>query len=272
MNRLILFIAIFAVLTLIRFDVASAKILKKIEGGYVKFEANRWGDRDSARSSNIPEFDEMVRIPVVDEAWSDYWIRFADGWIPGWGGKLPGFRGGQGRAYGCNPEEPDGWSTRLMWNEGWRPPDERGMRLYLYKQDRDSRCGDSTPFNPRFPVEGRWHRITQHVRVNTPGNKDALIRQYVNGNLTLEVKNIALRGDVGQNVARIERFWINVFRGGASDNWAVPKDTQIDFKDFYVLDCQPDFSRTDPDETPRCVDEPVVAVELRAPIALYRMR
>lgn len=214
----------------------------------------------------------MVKIPKVDEAWSDYWLRFADGWIPGWGGKLPGFRGGTGRAYGCNPEEKDGWSTRLMWNEGWRDAPERGMRLYLYGQDRDSRCGDSTPFDPRFPEVGRWHRITQYVRLNTPGNKDALIRQYVNGNLTLEMKNIALRGNVGQNVARIERFWINVFRGGASDNWAVSRDTRIDFKDFHILDCQPDFSRTDPDEVPSCAGDPEVAIELRPPTSIYVVR
>jgi hypothetical protein len=125
------------------------------------------------------------------------------------------------------------------------------------------------PFDPRFPEVGRWHRITQFVRVNTPGNKDALIRQYVNGILRLEVKNIALRGNVGQNTARIDRFWIEAFRGGATNSWAVPKDTRIDFQDFYVLDCQPDFSRTDPSAEPRCVDDPVVADTLRPPVRLF---
>ncbi|MCL4764220.1 MAG: hypothetical protein KJ018_20985, partial [Burkholderiales bacterium] len=59
----------------------------------------------------------------------------------------------------------------------------------------------------------RWYCIEQHVRLNTPGARDGVLRAWVDGALALARDDVRLR-DV--EAVRIERVWMNVYHGGTA--------------------------------------------------------
>jgi len=60
-------------------------------------------------------------------------------------------------------------------------------------------------------VKDRWTCLEQYVKLNTPGQKDGILRAWVDGRPAFERTDLRFR-----NVDRlkIERVWMNVYHGG----------------------------------------------------------
>ena len=207
-------------------------IVKAMQGGTVTFKANEFGHKGAEFEEGMEE--GKLTIPPADEYWFTYWLRLKPGWIEGWGGKLPGLAGGTATSGGADIT-PNGWSDRVMWGEM-----RDGLREYRYEQDRKSSFGDWYPFaGDRFLDVGKWHRMTQWVVINRPNKQDGQVKWWLNDELVLHETKIRWRGDVSENKARVDRVRMTIFLGGGSQQWAVDKETSIEFSDFYVTDCEP---------------------------------
>jgi hypothetical protein len=243
MNSFVIWAALSGVLAVSipgRPSFAHAGVIKQFEGGSVTFMADKCCNRSGDKRTTGVSLGSRD-IPPGDERWVDYWMRYHPGWIEGKGGKLPGLAGGTATT-GCQAIDPQGWSTRFMWGP---------LRVYIYHQNRMDGCGDGVRLNvPSFPPD-TWHRITQRVKVNAPGQANGEIQVWINGKQVFLAKNYTLRGNVDASRARVDKVRLSIFRGGDNPTWAVQQDTTIEFKNFYILDCQPVF-RGDENSEPAC--------------------
>ncbi|MGE0630334.1 MAG: polysaccharide lyase [Hyphomicrobiaceae bacterium] len=146
-------------------------------------------------------------------------------WVPedfdyGSGGRLPGLTGGR----------PDGGETiaasmarRFFTRVSWR----HDRSLSVTPGSQDGQLGDAARIadgNVRLSP-GRWTRIEQEVILNTPDNRDGILRVWVDGVLGLELRDVAWRGSVDQR-------WLGVnadaYYARAGRDWvSAPRDTSI---------------------------------------------
>lgn len=168
-------------------------------------------------------------IPT-DECFVSYKVKFEKDFDFVKGGKLPGLAGGIGNCGGNVPNGYDGWSARMMfWEKGKLSfyvyfPDQSsvwGERLYL----KDS-TGDTIRIEP-----GKWHVITQHIRMNTPGKADGVLQGWFYGKEAFFKDSILFRKD---EKLKIDQIFYSVFLGGDDLSWTSPKDEYICFDDFRV--------------------------------------
>ena len=212
----------------------------------VTLPAGRWsGDGNGDHGLiNFPKLDRNVT-----EATMDYYLRFDPNFDWSWGGKLPGL---MGVAPGVNPIEPhkgsqtdQGWSARRMWltNASYgsvKPSMANNMVTYFYWPGRNSRIAENVWWQDgpsRVELErGQWHHVRQHVRMNTPGQSDGVLREWVDGELVLERTNAEFRVDPSVEVTNIS--W-NIFRGGNTADWRGSRDSWVDFADIKVVEGPP---------------------------------
>jgi hypothetical protein len=160
----------------------------------------------------------------ADSATLSYRLRFADNFDFVRGGKLPGLYGGLGHSGGKLPDGRDGFSLRLMWRE-------RGAgEVYAYLPDSKLHGSSLLRGALRF-VPGRWHRIEQSVRLNTPGQADGVVSLRQDGREVGGIGGLRLRDDAA---LRIDGVFVDVFFGGSDDSWAARADTHIDFAEFEL--------------------------------------
>lgn len=203
---------------------------------------------DGARTVELPGGEtrvgrkRIVDVPPRDEYWLDYTVTFEPGFHFTLAGKLPGLAGGTDTT-GCVGTDPAGWSARLGWTL-----DGVG-NLYVYDQHRQRACGNDNYFPQLRYTTGRTHRLTQWVRVNSPGASDGAIQVWLDGRPAVAVDALELRGDVGKSTAMIDSLAYSVFSGGKDPaTFAPPSDQAISIGPIHLLTCQPDFSVA----TPRC--------------------
>ena len=155
-----------------------------------------------------------------EEAYFRYYLRFADDWETVQGGKLPGFSGTYGRAGwgGRKVDGTDGWSARGLFNLVPPPGNPLHGRVpignYVYHADMKGRYGEHFvwPLDHLGYLErNRWYSVEQHLKLNTPGEKDGVLRAWVEGRLALEKTDLRFRH---ADRLRIEQVWMNVYHGG----------------------------------------------------------
>ncbi|MBL8445223.1 MAG: hypothetical protein JNK52_14330 [Zoogloeaceae bacterium] len=156
-----------------------------------------------------------------EEIYFRYYLRFGEDWDPvATGGKLPGLAGTYERAGwgGRKPDGSNGWSARgaffqLLTSE----PDFNEFRAigsYVYHVDGASEYGDPVGWNlgPTGMLQkNRWYSIEQHVKLNTPGAADGVLRAWIDGRLAYERTDLRYRSVPD---LRIESVWMNVYHGG----------------------------------------------------------
>lgn len=137
----------------------------------------------------------------------------------GWGGR---------RADGTG-----GWSVRTGVRDRPAYNDSLSVEFYVYHMD----MGDwgsvyswDADENGATIFRGEWTEITNYVRVNTPGERDGIIRGWVNGNLAFEKLDIGLRAEGYEQYDIREIMW-HVYHGGAD---ASPLDQHILFRDLKI--------------------------------------
>lgn len=170
-----------------------------------------------------------------DEVYFCYDLRLADDWSPARGGKLPGIAGTYGRAgWGGRPVNGrDGWSARGLFRgqrDGKTP-----IGFYCYHMDMRGRYGSEWIWDreDRGLLENnRWHSIQQHVKLNTPGQRDGMLRGWVDGELAFERSDLRFRET---DALKIETVWLNVYLGGS---WTAESDHHL-YVDNVVIATEP---------------------------------
>lgn len=126
----------------------------------------------------------------------------------------------------------DGWSLRgghgVPWPEDHPLRGQLALDNYAYHADMQGLFGDSwvwSQWGPNNATIGRWHRIYQRLRVNTPGQRDGYLEARIDGKLVYRKTNVYLRdGRPWSGLAAlgvvtdgsIGRVWLNMYHGGVA--------------------------------------------------------
>ena len=182
--------------------------------------------------------DELGEEP--QEIYFRYYLRFADDWEPTDTGKLPGMSGTYGVAgWGGRPSDgTNGWSARGTFRP--RVPASNPFAgdivigNYVYHADMEGQYGDVVLWldDCRGVLErNRWYSVEQYLKMNTPGQKDGVIRAWIDGRLAYEATDWRFRT---VDHLKIEQVWMDVYHGGAGvpdhdihlyvDNVVIAKD------------------------------------------------
>lgn len=166
-----------------------------------------------------------------EEVYFRYYIRLAPDWNPERGGKLPGIGGTYGRAgWGGRPVDgTDGWSARGLFGD--QQDGKTPVGFYAYHADMPGKYGENWYWE-RDGFDGleknRWYCIEQHVRMNTPGKKDGILRAWVNDKLVYEKSDVRMRH---VDSLKIETVWINVYYGGS---WTATNNYHLFIDDIAI--------------------------------------
>lgn len=157
-----------------------------------------------------------------DEVYLRYYLRLAADWLttPDHG-KLPGFGATYGRAGwgGRRWDGQAGWSARGSFG---RPPPAGhpaqgrvALGSYVYHSDTGSNYGEIMVWagadGSALILPDRWVCIEQHVKLNTPGQADGVLRAWVDGKPVFARHDLRLRDSPALHV---EHAWMNVYVGG----------------------------------------------------------
>jgi hypothetical protein len=179
---------------------------------------------------------EIGREP--EEVYFRYYLRLGDDWNQTvQGGKLPGIAGTYGIAGwgGRKSNGNNGWSARGKFNltipadnplAGTTP-----IGTYCYHADMEGFYGTNWIWHKNylgFLEKNRWYCIEQHVKLNTPGEKDGVLRAWIDGQFAFEKTDIRFRH---VDKLKIEEVWMNVYHGGTKSS---PYDQHL-FIDNVVI-------------------------------------
>ncbi len=165
-----------------------------------------------------------INLPEREEVYSEYKVKFPTGFDFVKGGKLPGLASGAANSGHSKPNGTDGWSARYMW-EG-----DGSASIYLYHMDQSRNEGDYISLNRKF-TRGRWHTLRQYVKLNTPGQRNGVLKVWFDGNLVLNRTNLRYRT---VPTLKIDKFYFSTFFGGGNDTWRNTKLEHTYFDDFKI--------------------------------------
>lgn len=166
-----------------------------------------------------------------EEIYFRYYLRLGADWNPDVeGGKMPGFAGTYGRAGWGNriTDGTNGWSARGSFGRAFplRPGEKPVTALgsFVYHAEVKSPFGAHWPWSlgrGGLVHNERWYSVEQHVKLNTPGKHNGVLRAWIDGVLVAERTEISFR-----TVAdlRVESLWMNVYHGGIAKS---PRDMSL---------------------------------------------
>ena len=179
----------------------------------------------SAPSAGAPYGGAQLCVPSAagtsSEATLNYDLRFPVGFQFIKGGKLPGLYGGK-PPFSGGKHNPDGWSMRLMWRENGT------AEIYGYISTSTGYGDDWTGGGLKFQADGQWHHISEHVRLNTPGQSDGYATLSYDGTEYIHKDGIA----VTTTNTPITGLYFSTFYGGHDSTWSPTADMHIDFANF----------------------------------------
>jgi hypothetical protein len=191
----------------------------------VRFPQGSWSPK-ATKAAGEPVGGAQFSNPIckADEATLSYSLRFSPGFPFNKGGKLPGLYGGKGNTGGKIPTGTDGFSTRFMWVQN-------GAGVIYPYLPTSIRVGSTFGRGKFYFQPGVWHRLQQHVRLNTPGASDGEIDVSLDGKPVLQTTGLLFRT---VPTLQINGVLFSTFFGGADASWAAPTECVIDFADFTV--------------------------------------
>jgi hypothetical protein len=175
----------------------------------------------------------LTGLAPAEEYWLSYRVKFEEGFDFSKGGKLPGLTsGGSKYTGGKRPTAGEGWSARYMWHAGGKAV------VYLYYVDMPGIWGDGIRLPEVTFVPGRWHQLTQHIRLNAPDQADGVLEVWFDGRQVLSRNDLRFRlGRLGL----IDSFFFSTFHGGSSPDYAPKTDCYARFDDFTISAQRPSF-------------------------------
>ena len=137
-------------------------------------------------------------------------------------GKLPGLAGTYGRVAwgGRGWDGQKGWSARGSFMKSVGPGHPAYKRLmvgsYVYHSKSPNIYGEIFSWGAgggaALLETGRWYCIEQHIRLNTPGREDGVLRAWVDGQPVFEKRDLRLRDTM---TVGIQNAWMDVYMGGS---------------------------------------------------------
>jgi len=190
-----------------------------------------------------------VDLTTAKEATLGYSVMFDKNFQFNFGGKLPGFYGGDSAtiATSCSGGRRDSrcFSARFMWRS------EGKGELYTYlppfddsKFAANKKVCDIKPqseCNPTYGASigrgafnfevGVWNQISERVKLNDVGQANGELELFFNGKSVISVSGLILRDN---DAGRIRGIQMQTFFGGSEKRFATPVDTNSYFSDFSV--------------------------------------
>jgi hypothetical protein len=163
-----------------------------------------------------------------DELYSSFWIKFDKNFDFVRGGKVPGMCGGMCNEGGDKPNGQDGFGGIMMWRPNGK------VVQYVYHPDQPGMYGEDFPWNiggQRYFEPGQWHQIENYIKMNTPGQRNGMIKGWFDGELALEVANMRFR-DV--DTFGVDAFFFQTHFGGGDSSWQPNTDQHIYYDEFVV--------------------------------------
>ena len=154
-----------------------------------------------------------------EEAYFRYYFKLEEGANVSGGGKLPGFGGTYNKAGwgGRGNNGFEGWSARggfygTITDEQSHWKDRLPIGQYLYEVSK-SKYGQTIPYgHPLSTLKpGKWYSIEQHLKLNTPGEKDGILEAWIDGVKVFSRSDLQLRNTPK---LKIEKIWFNFYFGG----------------------------------------------------------
>ena len=167
----------------------------------------------------------LVHLPPRQEYWLDYFVMFRPGFDFRLGGKLPGLCGNGSLSTGGNNHPGDAWSARYMWKR------EGGVCVYLYHMDQKGKYGDSVTLPDCHFEPGQWHRLTQHLKVNTNEDRNGVLEVWFDGRKVIERTDLRLRSG---DKAPVDTLYFSTFHGGNTMDWAPKNDSYACYDNFLI--------------------------------------
>lgn len=178
-----------------------------------------------------------------DQVRASYRVKFAEGFDFVRGGKLPGLAGGTAPTGSDRSKIDKGWTARFMWRNFDNPNGEPRYTANLIQYLKHPTSGfdgrgkqedEIVAYDGGEPIvieSGRWYRITQLVKMNTPGRDNGRIKVWVDGDRVLDIRDLEFRTN---EQLGIDAFYFSTFFGGGDATWAPSKDEVIYFDDFEI--------------------------------------
>ncbi len=173
-----------------------------------------------------------------EEIYFRYYLRLADDWNQTvQGGKMPGISGTYGVAGwgGRKSNGKNGWSARGAFHQTIPPQNPLGglhpIGTYCYHADMQGTYGNHWLWQKGyrgFLENNRWYCVEQYLRLNTPGQRNGILKAWVDGRLAFEKTDIRFRL---VDRLKIEQIWMNVYHGGTKPS---PHDQHL-FIDNVVV-------------------------------------
>ncbi|MCP4782979.1 MAG: DNRLRE domain-containing protein [Fuerstiella sp.] len=173
-----------------------------------------------------------------EEIYFRYYLRLADDWNQTvQGGKLPGISGTYGEAGwgGRRSNGTNGWSARGLFRRtvpaGNPLAGRTPIGFYCYHADMKGAYGTNWVWSKDYRgylETNRWYAIEQYCRLNTPHEKNGVLRAWVDGYLAFEKTDVRFRLT---DELRIEQVWMNFYHGGTIPS---PHDQHV-FIDNVVI-------------------------------------
>lgn len=166
----------------------------------------------------------------AEEVYWRYWLRLdPDFFIESPNrGKLPGPAGlYSNNCRGNRPSTTSApcWSARTMFSRpdygDWdhpdyvdQPHDQTRLGSYVYHVDSPSNRGDILNWDDDGLVDhGTWHCVEGRVRMNTPGQHDGVLQNWVDGDKAFDRRDFQFRR-TGESQLHVRSMWMNVYHGG----------------------------------------------------------
>jgi hypothetical protein len=188
------------------------------------------------RGSVTPSYSRQTGAPVggtqflstlpnsSDKYCLSYDLKFKENFQFVKGGKLPGLYAGSFYSGNNIPDGTNGFSTRYMWRTNG------SGEVYAYLPTNTS-FGASLGRGDWTFKTGTWQNITQEITMNTPGQRNGIIRVWLDNTLVYEKTDTVFRTT---NNLKIEGVLFSTFFGGSDRTWASTENTYIDFANFKV--------------------------------------
>lgn len=170
-----------------------------------------------------------------EEVYASYYILFPQGWDGVKGGKLPGLCGEECPSGGDTVTGYNGFSARYMFR-----PDMK-LVIYCYHMDKPGTWGEDFELDYTFEREV-WYKLTQRIRLNTPGEKDGEIQVWVDDQEVLFNDTLRFRAI---DTVKIDKFYFSTFYGGSTPDWAPLTDQYIYFDEFKIYTDAIDINNKD---------------------------